>query len=165
MTAMRESDLPGVGKKFRLDTRGGDQLVIVVHDDGRRELYLFADGERDDYVAVVTLDDDEARQAAAVIGGVIYQPTALESTEVALDRLAIQWCRIAADAGAADQSIGQLQVRRRTGATVIAVVGADGSPAIAPGPEQVIPAGGTVVVAGTRESIRACQRLLQHGRL
>jgi len=35
---MKETELPGIGRKYQLEARNGDQLVIIVHDDGRRDV-------------------------------------------------------------------------------------------------------------------------------
>jgi len=162
MATIRESELPGIGKKFQVEAKSGDKLIIVVHDDGRRELYQFDSEDPDEIVSVVTLDDTEARQVAAIIGGMVYEPKALETVEVSLEDLVIEWVKIEPHFQCVGKSIFDLDVRQRTGATVLAMVEKNRQK-INPGPDDRIQSNMTLVVAGERKQIKQLKELLLHG--
>jgi TrkA domain protein len=163
MSTIRESDLPGIGRKFQIEAQSGDKLIVVVHDDGRRELYHFDPNDPDELLSMVTLNDTEARQVAGIIGGLNYTPKALESMSITLEGLVIEWYKIEPGSAAIGRTIGQLQVRQTTGATVIALIEKDGRKHINPGPDQALTEDLTLVIAGERPQVQAFKRLIAQG--
>ncbi|MDQ3459658.1 MAG: cation:proton antiporter regulatory subunit [Deinococcota bacterium] len=156
---IRESDLPGIGRKFQVETRSGDKLVVVIHDDGQRELYHFSYDNPDESISMISLSDEEARKVAGIIGGLSYQPQALETSQIDLKDLVIEWIKVEPGAAGAGKTIAELGVRETTGANIIAVV-EGGDNKISPGPEQLLGQGTTVVVSGNRTQVRALKKLL-----
>ena len=163
MSTIRESDLPGIGRKFQIEAQSGDKLIIVVHDDGRRELYHFDPNDPDELLSMVTLNDTEARQVAGIIGGLNYTPKALESMSITLEGLVIEWYKVEPGSAAIGQTIGQLQVRQTTGATIMAIIEKDGRKHINPGPDQTLTEDVTLVIAGERQQVQAFKRLIAQG--
>src|SRR5712691_8949375 len=88
---LSETRLPGVGTKFTLRLDGGGRLAVILHNDGKREIYFFRHADDDEPRAVISLDDDEARQLGAVIGGAYERPKIVEDLELALGELQIEW--------------------------------------------------------------------------
>jgi len=158
MSVVRESDLIGIGKKFQIETEAGDNMVVVIHDDGRRELYRY-DDEENESRCVMTLSDEESRQLAGIIGGLSYKPKALETIEVALDDLIIEWYKVEGHSGSIQKTIGQLEIRQRTGASIIAAIH-ENETVINPGPDFLIVTGTTLVVAGKRNHIKLLKEVL-----
>jgi TrkA domain protein len=163
MATIREVDLPGIGRKFELITRSGEKLVVVIHDDGRRELYTFPTPDAEESTGLVTLDDREARQVAGIVGGLSYTPKALESIELALSDLVIEWFRVEPTSPIVGRSIGDLRIRKATGASIIAIIAPDRHKTINPGPEAVVQAGATLVVVGERRMVQAFEQLVRQG--
>ncbi|ANS75751.1 potassium:proton antiporter [Paenibacillus yonginensis] len=160
---LKETDLPGIGKKFVVTTRSGDKLVIIVHDDGRRELYHFKHDDEEESISMVTLDDDEARHISAIVGGINYKPKALETIEVALDDLIIEWYRIESGFKCVGLSIGELNVRQQSGATIIALIDPTHGKTINPGPDVVITANSMLVALGERQHQKRLRQVLLNG--
>lgn len=159
MSIVRESDLIGIGKKYQIETQAGDNMVVVIHDDGRRELYRY-DDEENESKCVMTLSDEESRQVAGIIGGLSYKPKALETIEVALDDLIIEWYKVEGTASSLGKTIGELEIRQRTGASIIAAI-KDGDSIINPGPDYAITPQTTLVVAGKRSHIKLLREVLK----
>ena len=158
MSIVRESDLIGIGKKYQIETEAGDHMVVVIHDDGRRELYRY-DHEESESKCVMTLSDEESRQVAGIIGGLSYKPKALETVEVELDDLSIEWIKVGKKSPSLGKSIGELEVRKRTGASIIAAIQASDT-IINPGADYVVRADTTMVVAGKRNHIKLIKEIL-----
>lgn len=160
---IREIDLPGIGKKFEIITRSGDKLIIIVHDDGRRECYHFLHHDPDTSISMITLDDDEARTVAAMIGGMAYKPRLLENIEVALDDLVIEWYKMDSQSPCIGRTIGELNIRKNTGTTIIALLEPNHVKHINPGPEFRLTAETTLVVAGERPQHKELKKILMNG--
>lgn len=153
--AIRETELPGVGKKFVLTLHGGDELVIVVHLTGTRELCLFP-RHSDEPTAVITLLDEEAREVAMILGGAVYEPTPLQQAELALRGLVIEWLTVPPQSPLADRTIAELQIRKRTGVSIIAIQRGD---RIIPNPEpsERLQVGDLLLLVGTGEQMHCFQ--------
>lgn len=164
MPSIRESRLPGVGAKFQIEAASGDRLTIVITDDGRRELFHWAQGDDDRVLSSVTLQDAEARQVAGILGGLTYVPKALPSSEVVLDDLVLEWYDVPGGAYAVGRSIRELAVRTRTGASIVSIVREGRTNIVNPEADTILEAETTLIVAGDRRTIAALKRLLDSGR-
>jgi TrkA domain protein len=163
MSTISESNLPGVGKKFQIETTSGDRLIVVIHDDGRRELYHYDRRELDRADSVLTLTDGEARQIAGIIGGLTYVPKALESAEVVLDDLVLEWFKVDRSFKTVGRTIRDIQARTATGASIVSIIEPDQVKRINPEADTVINAGATFILAGDRPGIKRLKKLLENG--
>jgi TrkA domain protein len=164
MSTISEAYLPGVGRKFQVETLSGDRLVIVIHDDGTRELYHFTRKNLARAASVLTLTDGEARQIAGIVGGLTYVPKALPTTEVVLEDLVLEWYTVAPGAAAAGRTIRDLQVRTRTGASIVSLIEPNRATRTNPEADTVLNEGATLILAGDRRAIERLKRLLVSGK-
>ncbi len=163
MGNIKEAELPGLGKKYQAELESGERMVVVIYDEGHRELFYFPP-EENEPACSVTLTDQEARQIGSIIGGAFYQPKMLEKLETAIAELRIEWLKIAPGAPIAGKSIGELGLRKNLNVTVIAVIEEERKgkkrTTINPGPGFVFSPGQTVVVAGKAGSIEQFQEMV-----
>ena len=165
MSTVSEAYLPGVRRKFQIETLRGDQLVIVIHDDGDREIYYFDRKNLERASCVITLTDGEARQFAGIVGGLTYVPKALPTAEVVLDDLVLDWFTIEAGAAAIGKTIRELAPRTATGASIVSLVEPDHVKRTNPEADTMLNEGATLILAGDRKTIAALKKLLVDGKV
>lgn len=154
---LRESDLPGIGKKFSFELANDSNVIVIMHKGGRREIYI--ESPDDDPQLVLTMKDEEARLLGAVLGGAYYQPVTQEVVSLAVRDLVVDWIPITTKCLVMGRSIGELEIRQKTGATIVAILNRDTTNA-SPGPADVLHSGDTVVATGLAHQIAELRRLL-----
>ena len=160
MVDVRETRLPGVGTKFTLNTHRDEKICSVVHLDGLREIYAYEDDEEEPHVIV--LNDEEARQLGAILGGVVYRPQLVQDLEVAVKDLVIEWIELPPDSPLVGLTVATCRIRSTTGATIVAILRESGALAV-PHPDEVLRADDTLVVIGRPETFADIRRLVAEG--
>jgi TrkA domain protein len=152
-----EQTLPGIGRRYEMRTLEGDEIVVVIHNSGRRDCYVLPH-DRKAARAAVTLTDAQARTFGAVMSGAYFTPQVVEEVEAVLGDLLIDWVTVRADSPGAGHTIGELEIRQRTAMTIAAII-RGGESTITPGPDARIEADDLLVVLGRPEDMA---RFLDH---
>jgi TrkA domain protein len=159
---LRETRLPGIGVKYGFRLTSGGRISLIFHNDGKRELYWFRRADDEDPKAVITLDDDEARQLGAVLGGAYERPKIVEDLEMALGELQIEWVPVPDTSPWIGKSLAECQFRAKTGITIIAIL-REPEPVSGAQPSDVIQQGDTLVTVGKAGQYGAFYRRLESG--
>src|SRR5215203_653880 len=159
---LRETRLPGVGVKYAFKTGEGARIAVILHTDGIREIYFFRRASEEEPQVVIRLDDDEARQLGAVLGGAYERPKIVEELEMALGELAIEWIPVPETSPWIGKTLAEAGFRANLGITVIAIL-REPEPVTGALPDDVIQKGDTLVTVGKAGSYPAFQRVLAEG--
>jgi TrkA domain protein len=150
-----EADLPGVGKKFEVELDGERRLIIVIHNTGKRELFV-RESEDEDADKLFELTDRMARQVGTIMEGAYFQPIRTETIDTVLsDDTLIEWVNVTDGSPLVGETLAETRLRQELGVSVIAVQRGDET-ITNPDPNTPIEVEDTLVVLGSHE---ACQRL------
>ncbi len=158
MRKVTETDLPGVGIRFELQTDAGRCVGVVAHQTGRRDLVVYDERDVDRACESVELSEDEGHTLGEMLGG----SPVLEHLDDAVHRLedlVISWVTIGPKSPLAGLTLAEATLRTRTGAGIVALVSDSGSIPIPAGTER-LEAGATAVVVGVPAAVKAATRLL-----
>ncbi len=159
MRKVTETDLPGVGIRFDLQTDAGRCVGVVAHQTGRRDLVVYDERDADRACESIQLSEDEGHTLGELLGG----SPVLEHLDDAVHRLedlVISWVTIDSRSSLAGCTLAEAELRAKTGAGVVALVSETGSIPI-PGGNERLEAGDTAVVVGVPSAVKAATRLLR----
>ncbi|AXG10990.1 cation:proton antiporter regulatory subunit [Haloplanus rubicundus] len=144
-----ESEVPGVGRKFELELTGGKSAVVVVHHDGRCELFR-RDGPDADGEKILDLKGEQANRLGSILEGAYFESVDVDSLSVPLGDAIIEWIEVVDDSPVAGTTLGESRIRTETGTSIIAIQ--RGEETISnPPPETGLEPGDLLVAVGTRE--------------
>jgi TrkA domain protein len=83
--------------------------------------------------------------------------------ELILDDLLLEWFTIERGAACIGRSIRELEVRTRTGASIVSIIEPDQTARTNPEAHTVLNEGATLIAAGDRRTINALKQLLFQG--
>ena len=157
MTEVTETRLPGVGVRHEFTTGAGEHVAVLSHRTGRREIAVYDRSDPDASLTVLHLNNDDTRTLAELLGGSPVSEAVAGVQQ--LEGVAIDWLRIRAGSASVGSTIGEGQLRTRTGSSVVALVRGDVTFA-APGPETAFQADDVVVAVGTQAGLLQLHALL-----
>lgn len=168
---VRETQVPGVGERFVVEFdeeeseagEGGDgppRLTVLVHNEGRREVFWRPDADAD-AEELFAVDELDARRPGEILDGSYSEPVDSEVAD-ALENAVVEWVEVPGGSALAGRTIGDAGIRTETGVTVIAVQrGRRTVPT--PGSDFRVEAGDVLVVAGSAPAQRAFESLVADG--
>lgn len=161
MSEIHEVKLPGVGVRYEFETAEGKRLGVISHRTGLREIYVSRPDDPDEFKRVLGLSPDDARTLAELLGATRVAEQ-LAELQQRIEGLVIDWLPVREDGAYAGRTIGDAQLRTRTGVSVVAIV--RGEQAVpAPGPDQRLESGDYLVVVGTARGVEQAVELLRAG--
>ncbi|MEW5921199.1 MAG: TrkA C-terminal domain-containing protein [Bacillota bacterium] len=155
---IKEADLPGIGRKYTVQTAADDLIVIIIHYSGRREIYLMEDPDADEPVYTVNLNDEESRRLGSILMGADFQPVSDKQVDFIAKSFFVGWITVSPQSPLAHKSLKEGQVKNVTGANVIAI--RRGDQIIAnPGADELLLPHDQIMVIGKRDQIRSLEPL------
>ena len=151
MAEVTETQLPGVGVRYEFTTHDGARLGVLHHHGGRREVVVYDEDDPDRAASVLRLDSDDSRTLSELLGAT-QVTEAVRAMQQRIEGLTLEWIDVPARSSMVGRTIGDGELRSRTGASVVAVIRGEATEP-APGPEFAFAAGDVVVAVGTPEGL------------
>jgi TrkA domain protein len=155
--ALRSINLPGIGTKYEMVTEKNDTIAIFFLKNGSIQMYTLPhDGQTP---CVAELSTGEARRLGTIMTGAIMEADQ-ESVEIAfsaLSDLRISIHTYVIGKSMAGRDIEGLQIRAKTGVTIIAVSRSEKN-TINPPPRFVFEEGDAVVAIGESDQLRQFEK-------
>ena len=158
MTEVRQTRLPGVGVRYEFTTDDDQDVGVLVHHDGRREVLVYDIDDPDRCSSLVHLTESDSQTLGEILG-VSHVTETVNAVRQEIEGLGIEWVSLEDGSPAVGATIGDGAYRTLTGSSIVAIM-RDTQPVPAPGPEFEFAAGDVVVAVGTPEGLAALRQRL-----
>lgn len=106
---------------FTVDIEEDRELRIVIHNTGRREVFL-RESPDEDSEKLFELSDKLARTVGTILDGSYFQPVSTEEVETKLDRESIlEWIDVSENSDIIGKKIEEIDILEDSGIAIIAI--------------------------------------------
>lgn len=160
MHGVEETELPGVGTKFDFDTEFGEKVGVLVHRGGDREVLHYSKSDPDACNVTMRLNEDEAAVMARLLGATQLSDH-LNKVSHTVAGVRIDWHEVEDGSQLCGETLSELAIHTKTGVSIVAILRGDET-IPAPGADDRVQAGDTLVAIGTAEGIEALDAMAHH---
>ncbi|MEV3937462.1 TrkA C-terminal domain-containing protein [Glycomyces sp. NPDC049804] len=156
---VERTELPGIGVRFEFETKRHVRLGIVAHREGRRDFIIYDPDDPDSMLDCIVFTADESAAIGELLGGARIVEK-LNRLHHEIDNLVSRQLHVDATSPYAERPLGDTRARTRTGASIVAIVRADGVET-GPAPSAILHVGDRLVTIGTQEAVDEVDRILR----
>ncbi|MFT4289365.1 cation:proton antiporter regulatory subunit [Nocardioides sp.] len=156
---VEEIKLPGIGLRHDFTTAAGRRVGVISLKSGARHLAIYCADDPDTVLASVELSNEEAQVLSELLG----MPRVVErlaKLREQVEGITTAGVPLTGDSPYVGRTLGDAQIRSRTGASVVAVFRND-EVAASPAPDFRFRVGDRVVIVGTEEGVKAATAVLE----
>lgn len=157
---VKMADLPGIGKKISIVTAEKSMVSLIVHHSGKRELYFFEDEDDDESNFSMNLNADETRELGAQLLGAVFQPIDTDKMKLFKGQIVTEWVELKKESEFVGKTIGQSEIRKRTGVSIVGIFRKDDVVA-SPDVHEVLNAGDTLMAIGKNEQVALFEEMCE----
>ncbi|MEN3015124.1 MAG: TrkA C-terminal domain-containing protein [bacterium] len=118
MSFFEEIDLPGIGKKYIINIPEYE-INVIVYESGIKHLYFL---KEDEIVFEVTLTREDSKNLGMILTETFYKTVTKDKVEYFQKQIIFEWLKIPSGSKFIDKTISELDIRAKTGVSVIGVV-------------------------------------------
>lgn len=159
MTDVRETILPGVGVRHEFTSEDGNDMAVIVHHDGRREIIAYHADDPDACTSLANLSEHDTQTLGELLG-VSHVTEVVEEVRQEIEGVAVDWMLLSERCAATGNAIGSGEFRTRTGASIVAIL-RDNEPVPAPEADFVLQAGDVIVAVGPPAGLTELRALIE----
>ena len=153
-------DLPGIGVRHDMVTKGGRHVGVISYRDGRRELAFYAPDDPDTVLASVDLDDEDSDALSELLGHTTLLSQINDLGSGALGLFTEQLI-LPLDSRYLNGPLGDTAARTKTGVSIVAILRGD-SVVPSPAPSELLLPDDVLIAVGTRKGLDKLEALLAH---
>jgi TrkA domain protein len=161
---VRQQRLPGIGHRYELTLSDDQDLVVIAHTDGVRDLTVTPSGSTEPET-FLSLDQSQAATVAALLIGATFSVDTTQDDTTPADEVIVQTITLGPASPVLGRTVADIDLPGDAEAVVLAIIRDDTPELIEDPATRTCQPGDRLVIAANRDHIHAITRLLARAKI